>query len=119
MKLFSRKIRRVNPDHIVVKYNHGLYEERVQTSINFFAEYANALRTALNCVRSGFTQVEVIQYREVIHSHSELLRAANNLGMYATDEEIIEEVNHASRRYNPLNLIRSSNKSGALVWAQL
>lgn len=92
-------IKRLNPNSIIVKYNHGRFEGRIQTSLSFELEYADALRSAINLIQSGNSNVTVIQYREVLHTHSELWEAMWNLSPFATNEEIIEEVHHASRKH--------------------
>lgn len=93
-------IKRLNPNSIIVKYNHGRYQGRIQTSLDFKLEYADALRSAINLIREGNTNVTVIQYRDVMHTHSELYEAMYNLSPYPTDEEIIEEVHYVSRKHN-------------------
>lgn len=113
-------VNRVNPNHILVKYNTGVYQHRVQTKLNFQAEYVDALRSALNLVRSGATQVEVIQYREQLHSHHELKHAATHLGRYATDEEVIEAVHNSTFKPQNVNLLRLLSSPGctlATIWA--
>jgi hypothetical protein len=120
MKLFSRRIKRVNSSAILVRFNKGHYQGRVQTSINFENNYVDALRSALNAVRSGCTQVEVIQYREVVHSHSELYAAGQHLNRFATDQEVIEEVNYFTHLPPNPNLIRLLDSVGpklSTIWA--
>jgi hypothetical protein len=120
MKLFSRRIKRVNASAILVKFSKGKYQGRIQTSINFEDNYVDALRSALNAVRSGCTDVSVIQYRERIHSHSELYAASYYLGRHATDEEVIEQVHHFSSLPPNPNLIRlldSVGSSISTIWA--
>lgn len=114
-------IKRLNPNSIIVKYNHGRYEGRIQTSLSFQLEYADALRSAINLIQSGNTNVTVIQYREVLHSHSELVEAMFNLSPYATNEEIIEEVHHAGRKNKavPNWMPMFYMPNNPLVWASL
>lgn len=68
-------IQRINPNNILVRFETGLYENRVQTQLSFEDNYADALHTALEAVQKGYTNVSVVQYRQELHSHAELLGA--------------------------------------------
>lgn len=117
-----RIVKRIDPNSIIVKYIKTPQVGRSFTTIDFQDEYVDALRTAINAVRSGYQKVEVIQRREVLHTHEQLCRAADNLELYATDEDIVEEAHHASRKYEKrslISLLKSAPHSGALVWASL
>lgn len=113
-------IRRVNPHDIVIKYSDGMCEHRVQTKLNFKEDYIEALRSALNLVRAGMQDVTVIQYRETLHSHSELRHAAAHLGRHATDEEVLEQVHNSTRLPQNPNLMKLLTSVGthiATLWA--
>jgi hypothetical protein len=91
--------------------------------LEFFNDYPKALRFALNQVRDGKQDVTVIQRREVIHTHENLSNAVLNIHRFDTDENIIEQVHHAS--YLPsrslsqrlTDLLRYAPHPGAIVWA--
>jgi len=109
-------MQRFDPSNIIVKYSRGRFCGRVYTSLIFRNEYAAALRTALATVKAGCTNVEVIQYRETLHTHQELADALKHLTNDSTDEEIIEEVHNSSRR--GAQQVSRSQQSKPLVWAQ-
>ena len=113
---------------IMVKYNDGRYQGRIQTGLWFEREYPAALRAALEAIESGCTNVEVIQFREVLHSHRELVQAAYHLNPYSTDEEVVEAVHHASRKQERsqeqtgtgiMHMLRSALSPQPVVWASL
>lgn len=66
------------------------------TRMNFFENYADALRYAVGLVRDGIDDLEVQQIG-VLHSYDEIEAASDSLPENYTDEELIEEVHHASR----------------------
>lgn len=89
-------IQRLDPNHILVRYETGLYEDRTQTSLSFENNYADALRTALSVTQHGYQNVQVVQYRETLHYHSDLLRALEYLNPKSTDAEVIDSVKQAT-----------------------
>lgn len=110
----------LSPKNIMVKFNTGRYEGRVQTSLAFSTRYADALRSALDAISRGCTQVEVIQYRDVVHNHSQLTEALFHLGVNlldASDDEIIEEAHYATRPPTDVNLLSILNNY-IPPWAQ-
>jgi len=115
-------IQRVNPHNIVVKFSSGRYQGRIQTSLSFEEEYVAALRSALDAIRAGKSNVSVIQYRETLHNHAQLADAARHLNKYSTDDEVIEQVHHSSRSLEHrglLHLLKSTVHPSPLVWASL
>jgi hypothetical protein len=109
-------IRRVDPSFHVVKYNRGWFQGRVRTSLEFESNYEAALLHALDAVASGCTNVSVTQYREVLHTHHQIVETLANLGAYPTTAEIVEQAHHASR-YNVLAFAQKQHGfSGGSMW---
>lgn len=114
------KIKRLAGSTIVIKYSSGLVEYRKQNHLYFADEYVQALRSALNMVKANYKDVTIMQYRETIHTHSDLLAAAKMLDRYSTDIEVIEQVHHATVRQPNPNLFALLSSSSAVlgtVWA--
>jgi hypothetical protein len=83
------KISRLPANTIMVRFNKGVIESRTQTQLVFKNRYVDALRTALDAIKWGFTNVEVIQRRERLHTWDELTEAAFILNSKATDDEVL------------------------------
>ncbi len=109
-------MKRINPHATIVKYTYGTYQGRPQTHLLFEEEYPDALRAALDLVRKGRKQVEVIQYREVLHTHKELQEAVLLLHPFSTNEDIVEQVHFASYKPEEITLPQTFEP---LVWCQL
>lgn len=116
------KIKRLAGSTIVVKYSKGWFQGRTPDELFFATEYAQALKSALNLVRAGFKNVEVIQFRDVLHTHSELSAALKHVTAHSTDEEIIKHVYAASHSEQVnMHMLRSGsrieNSLGLQIWA--
>jgi hypothetical protein len=94
-------------------------------SQSFDENYVDALRAAMESLRSphGSLRVALWQNGEVLHSTEELMYVERSLGIKFTDEEIVEEAQHAAKifvhRYDaPLKRdTRSTFLEGTLAFA--
>lgn len=112
---------RIDPDTLIVKYIDPLVHQRLY-KLDFHETYVKALRNALDLVRAGMQKVSIIQKREVLHDHENLVRASENIHRFATDEDLIEQAHHSSYSYDDRLLasaMRNAAHSGVVVWASL
>ena len=89
-------IKRLPGDIITVLHDSRMFQGRVPTSLFFSNDYASALRAAFKAIKSGRSNVRVVQFRDSIHTHSELETAMSLLSADPSDEEVIEQAQHAS-----------------------
>lgn len=114
------KMKWLPSDTITVLYNSGHNGERSPTTLSFSDDYVKALRGAFDAVKAGMDNVRVMQYREILHTHQQLVSAMDNLTLYPTDEEILEQIHHSSRSAEHsglMHLLRSATHNSPVVWA--
>ena len=117
------KIKRIAGSTIVVKSDaKGFFEWRKPSQLFFHDEYVQALRTALNLVRLGYNNISISQYRECLHTHSELVTASTSFTSGSTDDEVIKMAYEASHmKQQNLHMLRTGsrleNSLGLTLWA--